>query len=116
MPIVIHSTARDRAVSERIAQIRRRRGLTQRALARKARVPYGALSGYERGGAIPDERLAAVAQALEVSVEDIVQGAQALDLSRDEAQTIRTLRALPDQGRAYIARLMADLASGEVAR
>jgi transcriptional regulator with XRE-family HTH domain len=110
------STVRDRAVSERIAMYRRRHGLTQDALARKAGLPYGAISGYERGGAIPPERLALVAAALQVSVQDLVQSDQVLELSQDEAQTIRTLRALPDRGRAYIAGLMADLARGEAVR
>ncbi|GJD60230.1 helix-turn-helix domain-containing protein [Methylobacterium frigidaeris] len=110
------SSTRDRAVSERIVQIRKRRRMTQVELADRARLARGAVSGYERGGAIPHDKLARIAAALEVDVGDLAWDAQALSLSRDEADTVRTLRTLPAEGRAYIGRLMADLARREVAR
>jgi transcriptional regulator with XRE-family HTH domain len=110
------STVRDRAISERISLLRRRKGLTQTALGEMAGLSDSVISGYERGGAIPKDRLDRVATALGVTAADLLQGTAVIDLSADEVETVRALRAMPAEGQAYIHRLMVDAAAGRVAR
>ena len=56
---------------ERIAQLRERRGLTQEALADKARIHRVSLANIERGAKLPTlDTLERLAKALRVSMRD----------------------------------------------
>ncbi len=108
---------RNRAIGERIRLTRKRRGITITELAAEIELKPSTISHFEQGAtAVPEERLEQIAIALAVPVATFTADLPMTGLSDDEAAMVRTLRGLPDTGRAYIGRLMADLASGEVAR
>ena len=62
-------------VGSRIAALRKERGLTQEQLAERLHVTRQTVSSWETANSYPDvEMLAALAQALEVSVEQLIYG------------------------------------------
>jgi len=61
------------SIGERICQIRKKRGLTQKNLAEKIGIPRYLISGYERGRLrLYDEMVAHFAIALDVSADKIL--------------------------------------------
>lgn len=108
---------RNSVVGERIRAIRKRRGIPLRVFANTLGISHVTASHYESGVAgVPSERLEQVAAALSVPVTDIAGDMPLAELTDDEVELVRTMRALPAEGRAYIAGLMVDLASGEAMR
>ncbi len=62
-------------VGARIAALRKARGLTQEQLAERLHVTRQAVSSWETANSYPDvEMLAALSEALEVSIEELIYG------------------------------------------
>ncbi len=103
------------AIAERIAALRRGRGITQVELAQKLGVPQGMLSKYENGEVLLHaELLAQFADALDVSADDLlgrqarrrktapVAPAPAVD--RALAKRFALIQSLPRRDRDALAR------------
>ncbi len=90
------------SVGERIAQLRKRQGLSQASLSAAASISREAIGKYERGIASPSVDTAArIAAALEVSLDSLVggQSTDADDLAPEILERARELDALPDDER-----------------
>jgi transcriptional regulator with XRE-family HTH domain len=100
-----------RVLGERIADLRRRAGLTQEQLSELADVDVQAIQRAEAGrSALALERLAKVAVALGVGLPDLFAfDAPAVAVpgwSADEAQVVAAFRAVPDDRRALVVPLL----------
>ena len=83
-------------VGDRIARLRRERGVTQIDLAKKLGVPQSTVSRYERGRLrLPSESLGKIAQMLGVPVDDIL-GTRPLqsEESSTERRILKRVRAV----------------------
>lgn len=96
-------------VSERIATLRKRAGLSQAALAKAASISREAIGKYERGESSPSVDIASrIAAALEVSLDYLVAGATSeLDELDDSIiARARELNALPEDERQPVLRVL----------
>lgn len=85
-------------LSERIAALRKERGLTQEQLGKLVGVSAQAVGKWEKGGAPDVELLPALAEKLGVSIDSLfgLDGAQRLDV---EETVVNWVRSLPAQER-----------------
>jgi len=82
------------SVGQRIARIRKLRGLTQVQLAQKIGIERTVIANYEKDRLrIYDEMLARIALALSVSTDELL-GLSASTPSKDEAASLRLVRRL----------------------
>jgi transcriptional regulator with XRE-family HTH domain len=107
------------SVGERIAALRRERGLSQASLAAATGVSRSAVAQWEtdRAGQVTGN-LSRIAQALDVSVEVLLHGEAArgpAGLTGDELALLRLYRLCDPQARAELLRTVRKLArsSGE---
>jgi transcriptional regulator with XRE-family HTH domain len=101
-------------MGERIAALRRDRGLSQAALAAVTGVSRSAVAQWEtdRAGQVTGN-LSRIAQALDVSVEVLLHGEQARDpaaLAGDELALLRLYRLCGDDAKAELLRTARRLA------
>ena len=100
-------------IGERIANLRKAQGITQKELAEKIGVTRTVITDYERGRVrIYDEMLARLAQALGISADELLglrkpeeTGNQSLRLTR----RLRELEELPEAKRKKILSTLDDL-------
>ncbi|MGF3025593.1 helix-turn-helix domain-containing protein [Methylobacterium aquaticum] len=111
------SYLRDRAIGDRIRTARKRRGWTLRMLAAEIGIHAASLQQAETGAShLSDQRLADVASALGLPVCYFTAELPVAEISDEEAEMVRALRALPPEGRAYLQRIAIDAAAGRIAR
>ncbi len=107
------------SLGERIALLRRARGLSQAGLAAATGVSRSAVAQWEtdRAGQVSGN-LSRIAQVLDVSVEVLLHGEGARpELRGDELALLRLYRLCEADGRAEVLRLVRQLArSGEAVR
>ena len=90
-------------LGERIAQQRKRRGLSQSALARESNVSREAIGKYERGEASASVEMAKrIADALGVTLDYLIGEGDLAELDRETLARVRGLQALPDDKRAHV--------------
>lgn len=97
------------AVSERIATLRKRAGLSQAALAAASSISREAIGKYERAESSPSVDIASrIAAALGVTLDYLVAGATAAtdDLDDDILARARELNGLPDDERQPLLRVL----------
>jgi len=84
----------DESVGQRIARIRKLKGLTQVQLAERIGIERTVIANYEKDRLrIYDEMLARIAIALSVTTDEIL-GLKAVATSRDDAASLRLVRRL----------------------
>ncbi len=89
---------KEQTMGERIAALRKERGLTQRELAEQMHVTDKAVSKWERDVACPDiHSLSHLADILDISVEDLLKSAAAKQAAPSSQQQIfqLVLKAIP---------------------
>ena len=89
-----------REVGQRIAELRRKRNLTQTALAQRAGISNSYITTIETGEKRPTlDVLANIAKALDASLPELVGGVPGPpDLTADERELLTAARALPRAG------------------
>lgn len=111
----------DEELGERLARLRRDKGLTQVELAEKIGIIQPVLSDYERGRLRPyAEMVARFAVALEVSADELLGlRSPRRDRSRDDPETRRLWKSfqlvagLPEKDRRAVIRLVNSLVSAK---
>ncbi|KMO28553.1 helix-turn-helix domain-containing protein [Methylobacterium aquaticum] len=108
---------RDRAIGDRIRTARKRKGVTLRDVATEMGISVATLQQAETGAStLSVQRLADVASVLGVPACYLTADLPVAEISDDEAEMLRALRALPPEGRAYVHRIAIDAAAGRIAR
>lgn len=81
----------DPGIKERLIKIRKLRGITQKELAKKAKVSQGTIQHLETGRSESSKYLAQIAAALDVSVEYLTSGKEDTKLTSDEHRYFDTV-------------------------
>jgi transcriptional regulator with XRE-family HTH domain len=91
----------------RMLELARSRGLTQAELAKRIGESQQVVNNWKRRGAIPGRKLAKLARALGVSVEEILTGQrpradEPIDFDPDTLRLARALQLLSPRDRAHV--------------
>ena len=102
-------------IGRRIAEVRKTRGWTQEALAEAVQIEAVSLSRVENGSrALSLSTLACIANALGVSLSDLVHVERKLptsEIAPEEAALLRAFKTLPKRKRDIVLRLAKELVS-----
>ena len=98
-------------LGERIAYLRKVKGLKQKDFAKTLGLPPAHLSRWERGHVTPSsDALTKIAEALEVTVDELVSGQETFELQ--DPQLLRSFhqaQELPQEDKAIVVRLIETL-------
>lgn len=84
-------------IGKRIAELRKKRDMTQFELADRLGISYQAVSNWERGEATPDaERIIVLAAALGISTDTLLLGKEEPERPYTEAETVRQPAPTPE--------------------
>lgn len=77
-------------LGRRLEELRRSRGLNQKQLAERIKAQPAQMSRYEKGEVVPEaETLAAIAEALEASLDELVLGRSPADTDEGGVRDVR---------------------------
>ncbi|MBI3542499.1 MAG: helix-turn-helix domain-containing protein, partial [Deltaproteobacteria bacterium] len=95
-----------RRLAQNIATLRKRRGMSQDALAQLARIPRSTITHLESGGGNPSlGNLTRVAAALQISIEELIAEPRS-DVKLVKAADVRAVKR--SQGAALVLKLLPD--------
>ncbi len=103
-----------KTLGERIAEIRKKRGLSQESLSKKLGIARVTLADYERGRSrVYDEMIIRIAKELKVSTDRLLGFVQPENLQENISlkytKRIRAIEELPDHDRRVILKTLDDL-------
>ena len=85
------------AIGKKISALRKERDMTQVDLADKLGVTYQAVSSWERGNSMPDiAKLPDISQVLAVSIDELLDNAQATEIVKNVLSGQETTSVVPD--------------------